>query len=119
MAKFAASAVLDGALDIVATGTEMYLCSSQPATRAAAITAAAAPAIVLDSGDFSKSSSGSNRVLTVSSQSATADAAITVNHVAICTGSTLLYVTTCAAQTTNIGAPVTVTSFTVTMEQPV
>jgi hypothetical protein len=119
MAKFASTAVLDGLLDVVATGTELYLCSSQPADRAAAIAAAAAPAIVLDSGDFAKSNSGTSRVLTVGSQTVTANASITVNHVAICTGAALLYVTTCPSQASNSGAPITVAEFTVTAPQPV
>jgi hypothetical protein len=119
MAKFASTAVLDGLLDVIATGTEMYLCSSQPADRAAAIAASACPAIVLDSGDFAKSNSGSSRVLTVGSQTATANASITVNHTAICTGSALLYVTTSPAQASNSGAPITVAEFTITSPQPV
>lgn len=119
MAKFASTAVLDGLLDVIATGTELYVCSSQPADRATAIAAAAAPAITLDSGDFSKSNSGSNRVLTIGAQSATANASITVNHVAICTGSALLYVTTCPSQATNSGSPVTIAETTITATQPV
>ncbi len=115
MAKFTAQAVQDAPLDLIATATELYICNGQPTDRADAITRARhASAITMAGGDFGKSSSGGNRVLTVASKTTTANSTGTIDHVALCTGSTLLYVTTGTAQTANSGSQITAASFTVT-----
>lgn len=114
MAKFASTTVQDAALDVIATATEMYFCNGQPATRAAAIsTKCHASAIVMSGGDFAKSGT-TDRVLTAAAKSVTATASQTVDHVALCTATTLLYVTTAPAQTSNSGSSVDGTAFTVT-----
>lgn len=114
MAKFAAPAVQDAPLDVIATATELYICNGQPADRAAAIAAARhAAAIAMDGADFVKSGS-TDRVLTVAAQSTTANSTGTADHVALCTGSTLLYVTTAGALTATSGQPVGCSAFTVT-----
>ena len=50
MAKTINDLVLDGALDVTATGTLMNVCSSEPANRAAAVAASLAD-VVLTAGD--------------------------------------------------------------------
>ena len=115
MAKFASVAVQDGALDVISTAVEMYICNGQPTDRADAISKARhAAAIVMASGDFAKTTSSSDRVLTVTGKTVTADSSGTIDHVALCTGSDLLYVTTGTAQTANNGSSITVANFTVT-----
>lgn len=114
MAKFAAQSVLDAPLDLIATATELYYCNGQPTSRADAIARQSAAAIALTSGDFAKSSSGANRVLTVAAKSTTATVAQATDHYALCTGSTLLYVTTAPTQTTNVSSPVSSAAITVT-----
>lgn len=115
MAKFASQAVQDGALDVISTATEMYICNGQPVSRADAITKARhAAAIVMASGDFAKTTSVADRVLTVTGKSVTANSTGTVDHVALCTGTSLLYVTTGTAQTANSGSSISVANFTVT-----
>jgi hypothetical protein len=115
MAKFAAQAVQDASLDLIATATELYICNGQPATRAAAISQARhAAAIAMVGGDFVKSSASTDRVLTVAAKLATANSTGTVDHVALCTASTLLYVTTAPALTATSGQAVNSSSFTVT-----
>lgn len=115
MAKFASQAVQDGALDVIATAVEMYICDGQPTDRADAISKARhAAAIVMGAGDFAKTTSGGDRVLTVTGKTVTANSSGNIDHVALCTGSALLYVTTGTAQTANSGSSITVSNFTVT-----
>lgn len=115
MAKFAALAVQDAPLDVIATAVEMYICNGQPTDRADAISKARhAAAITMAGGDYAKTTSTGNRVLTVAAKSVGANSSGNVDHVALCTASTLLYVTTGAAQTANSGSSITVASFTVT-----
>ncbi len=119
MAKSAVTAVLDAPLDVIATATEMYPCEGQPTSRADAISKAASAAIVLDSGDFAKSTQGTARRLTVAAQTATATASRPVDHVALCTGSVLLAVTTSPSQNANNGSPINIAAFTIDSPLPV
>jgi len=119
MAKFATDAVLDGSLAVIETAVEMYVCEGQPTDRADAITRAAAGAITLDSGDFSIATSGAARVLTVAAQTVNADESRAVDHVALCTGSALLFVTTSPAQNANDGGEISVAAFDITASAPV
>lgn len=115
MAKFASLAVQDAPLDVIATAVEMYICNGQPTDRADAIAKARhAAAITMAGGDYAKTTSTGNRVLTVTGKSVTANSTGTVDHVALCTASALLYVTTGTAQTANSGSSVSVASFIVT-----
>lgn len=113
--KWANDAVMDAALDKVATATMLRVCSgsSNPADRAAAISATLA-SIAVDSGDFTKSDGTSGRKTTVGEQSGVSIAA---NGDATCItlddGTTLLYVTTCTTQTLTSGGTVTVPEWTI------
>ncbi len=113
MGKLAATEVLDGALDIIATATEMYICTAEPTDRANADTLSLIAAETLTGGDFTKAAGDvSGRKVTVASQADIAiDADGTANHIALCTGSTLLLVTTCTAQGLSNGGTVTVPAF--------
>ncbi len=109
MAKWQIDAMLDAALAYISSNaTELYVCSSQPATRAAAITAAlAGPATPSFTGPVNGDTSG--RKLTVDEEAgmsviASGDA----THIALCSGSALLYVTTCTTQALTSGNTVTV-----------
>lgn len=115
MAKFVLQAVQDAQLDQIAQCTEMYFCNGQPSDRADAIARARhAAAITLASGDFAKSSSGGDRVLTVAAKSVTANSSGNCDHIALCTGSQLRYVTTAPAQQANSGATISSGAFTIT-----
>lgn len=109
MAKFQIDAMLDAALSYISSNaTEMYVCTSQPADRAAAITAALTGAIT---PTFTGPANGdtSGRKLTSdqkAGQSITASG--TATHIALCSGTTLLYVTTCTSQVLTSGGTVTV-----------
>ena len=109
MAKFQIDAMLDDALAYIsANATELYVCTSQPADRAAAIAASLIAAVI---PGFTGPADGdtSGRKLTINQVT---DEAITATgdatHVALCSGTTLLYVTTCTSQTLTSGGTVTV-----------
>lgn len=118
MAKNASSAVLDATLNAIAAATEMYVCEGQPTTRAEAISLSAIPAITMASGDFTLSTQSGGRRLAVAAKSATANASRPVNHVALCSGSEMLVVTTCPSQNTNSGSTVSVAAFNIDNPQP-
>lgn len=109
MAKWQNDAMLDTALDYISgNATELYVCSSQPADRAAAIAAALTGAAT---PSFQANADGdtSGRKLAVDAE---ADISITASgdatHIALCSGTTLLYVTTSTTQSLSSGGTVTV-----------
>jgi hypothetical protein len=114
MAKWQNDSMLDAAVNYIKNNaTEEYLCTSQPADRAAAISAAVASKTGMTTGDFTGPSDGdaSGRKIQVNAQNGlTASATGDATHVALCSGTTLLYVTTNTSQsvtsgnTVNIGA---------------
>lgn len=117
MAKFIADIVLEQPLNYIANNvTEIYVCTSQPADRAAAISAAVASKTGLSSANFSAVADGdtSGRKITKSAESITsASGSGDANHVALCSGTTLLHVTTVTTQTITSGNPVEVGAYDV------
>ena len=76
--------------------TEIYLCTAQPADRAAALATDVANKTGLISGDFTAPANGdaSGRKINVNAQNGiTAIATGDATHVALCSGTVLLYVT--------------------------
>ena len=120
MAKKASASVLDGSLDVISQCTEMYICTSEPADRAAAIATSLVGAVVLTGGDFTKGAgTGTNRKVTIAQKpdipiTGTGDA----NHVVLCTAAEMRVVTTCTQQTLTAGGTVTAPSFEYEVEQP-
>ncbi len=113
MAKLVSDAVLDGALDITAACTELYICTAEPTDRANAITLSLIAAHTLTGGDFTKANGDtSGRKVTVAQQ---ADLSITATgdatHIVLCTGTVMQVVTTCTTQTLTSGGTVTVPAF--------
>lgn len=113
MAKFIADSVLDTALDKVATGTILTVCSAQPTTRTEAVTTYKLADVVVDSGDYTKANGDtSGRKVTVAAQADIAiDSSGTATHIAICDASNVLLVTTCTSQALTSGGTVTVPAF--------
>lgn len=122
MAKSASDAVLDGTLDIIATGTLITVCNAQPTTYTEAATTFMLATHVLAGGDFSKANGDTNgRKITVAQQAAiTIDTSGTANHIAICTtsGSLLRVVTTCTSQVLTAGGTVTIPAFDYEISDP-
>lgn len=115
--KWANDSVMDAALDKVATAIMLRVCSgaSNPADRAAAVTATLA-SIAVDSGDFAKSDGTSGRKITVAQQagvSITGSGTQDATCICLDDGTNLLYVTTCTTQPLTNGGTVTVPSWTV------
>lgn len=119
MAKWANDSALDALLDKVATSVQMVVTTTQPSTRAAALTNPLA-SVAMTSGDFAKSDGSPNgRRLTVAQKSNIAVTATgSATHVCLVDGSDLLYVTTVTTQTLTSGNTVTIPSWTITVADP-
>ena len=120
--RWSADANMDAMLDKIATSTKLRVCSgaSNPADRAAAITATLA-SVDLDSGDFAKADGdASGRKVTIAQQT---NMAITTSGDATCVtlddGTNLLYVTPATTQTLTSGGTVTSPAWKVEVGDPV
>lgn len=120
MAKFANDSVMDAALDKVATGTILTVCTTQPTTRTEAVTTYKLADVVIDSGDFTKANGDvSGRKVTVGAQTnVVVDTTGTALHVAICDGTDLLYVTTCTSQSLTASNTVTIPAWDIEFADP-
>jgi len=116
MAKFANDLVMDAALDKIATATTMHVNTSEPATRAAAISDSLADVTLTagdGNGDYTIANGDTNgRKITVAEQvDVPIDATGTATHVSLIDGSDLILVTTCTSQGLTSGGTVTVGAF--------
>lgn len=120
MGKLVHNDVLDAALDEIATATEIYLCTSEPANRAGADSASLIPAHTMTGGDYTNADGDtSGRKVTVAAQNGlTADATGTATHVALCDSSVLLYVTTCTSQSVTSGNTVNIAAWDIEILDP-
>ena len=120
MSKFASDSVLDALLDKVATGTILTVCSTQPTNRTEATSTYKLADVVIDSGDFAKADGTPNgRKLTVAQQdNLPVDSSGSAQHVAICDGSNLLYVTTVTSQVLTAGNTLTIPAWAITVSDP-
>lgn len=120
MAKWANDSVMDAALDKVATGTILTVCSAQPTTRTEAVTTYALADVVISGGDFTKANGDtSGRKVTVAQKASVAvDATGTATHIAVCDSTNLLYVTTCTSQALTSGNTVTVPAWKIEIADP-
>ena len=101
MAKSVHDDVLDGAFDVLDQGNIMIACSAQPTSRTEAVTTYALADVALTvNTDYTKANGDTNgRKVTVAAKSSVLiDTSGTANHIAICDGTRLLYVTTCTSQ---------------------
>lgn len=111
--KWQNDSILDAALDYIKNNvTQLAVCSAQPTTYAeATATYKLALKTGLTSGSFTGPADGdtNGRKVTVNQQaSITVDASGNATHIALCSGSVLLYVTTCTSQALTSGNTVTV-----------
>lgn len=101
MGKAVSDAVLDAALNKIATATRLCVCSAQPTTYTEAITTFELADVTLSGGDFTIADDTSGRKVTVGAKTGfTVDVTGTATHVAVVdvSGTALLYVTTCTSQ---------------------
>ncbi len=119
MAKKVDDTVLDGALDIIDNSTEIFITDTEPADRAAAISASLIGTHTLTGSMTKADGDSSGRKITTAAQS---DVSITTtgnaNHVCLADGTTLLLVTTCTTQGLSSGGTVTIPAFTYTSADP-
>lgn len=118
MGKAADNSVLDALLAKIATGTIMTVCSAQPTSRTEAVTTYALADVT---PTFASVVDGSpnGRTLSVDLKNAVlVDTGGTATHVAICDGTTLLYVTTCTSQALTGGNNVNIPAWTVNVADP-
>jgi hypothetical protein len=113
MAKWQNDTILDQALNYIMNNvTQLCVCSAQPTTYAEATsTYKLAVKTGLTSGSFTGPANGdtSGRKVTVNQQAnIIIDTGGTATHIALCSGSVLLYVTTCTNQALSSGNTVTV-----------
>lgn len=102
MSKWVNDLVNDAALDVIATATRLFVCSTQPATYAEAADDNNLATKTISGADFAKANGDSSgRKVTVAAQNGlNVDTGGTAQHVAlgIAGTSTLVYVTTCTSQ---------------------
>jgi hypothetical protein len=123
MAKLVDDTVLDGALNILRNGvTQLLVCSTQPTNYTEATsTYMLASRTGLTSGSFTGPANGdtNGRKLTVNQQATiSVSTGGSAQHIALCSGTVLLYVTTCTAQTLVGGNTVTVPAWDVEIADP-
>jgi hypothetical protein len=120
MAKATPDAILDAMADaIIAVVTTETVCSGEPANYAG-IAAVALADVAMAGGDITKANGDtSGRKFTFAQKSAvTIDSSGTATHIAIHSGTTLLYVTTCTSQVLTAGGTVTIPAWKVEIADP-
>ena len=121
MAKVVHDDVLDGAFDVLDQADIQTVCAGQPTTRTEAITTfKLADVAMTPNTDYTKANGDtSGRKVTVAAKSGVAvDTSGTADHVALCDGTRLLYVTTCTAQALTAGNTVNIPSWKVEIADP-
>lgn len=123
MAKWQNDTILDQALNYIKNNvTQEVVCSQQPATYAEATgTYKLALKTGLTSGAFTGPVDGdtSGRKITVNQQATiTVDGSGNATHIALCSGSVLLYVTTCTSQLLTAGNTVTIPAWDIEIADP-
>ncbi len=122
MAKTLVDAVLDGALDVIATATIVCVCNAEPTTYTQLATTFKLADVVVDSGDFTKANGDTNgRKVTIGAQSAVPiDTSGTATHVGfgISGSSTFLGTTTCTSQALTSGGTVDIPAFDIEITDP-
>jgi hypothetical protein len=122
MAKIVDDSVLDGALNIIKNNvTAESVCSTQPTTRTEAITTYMLATKTISGSDVTGPANGdtSGRKITMNQQAAISITnSGTAQHVALTSGTVLLYVTTCTSQALTSGNTVTVPAWDIEIADP-
>ena len=119
MAKNAPDATIDGGiLETIQTATIMTACNAEPTTRTEAVTTfALADVTPTFTGPANGDTSG--RKITMDQKTGvTIDTTGTATHVALCDGSSLLYVTTCTSQALTASNTMTFPAWDVEVADP-
>ena len=121
MAKFANDLVMDAALDYIATGNLMIVCSAQPTNRTEAVSTYALADVALAGGDYTKANGDSSGRKTTIAQKSNIpiDTSGTANYIATVNATDLILVTTCTPQALTAGGTVTIPAFKDEIADPV
>lgn len=119
MGKLAIDAMMDTGLDYISSNaTELYVCTAEPTDRANAISITL---IAAETPTFQANADGdvSGRKKAVDAETdVSITASGTATHIALCSGTTLLYVTTCTSQALSSGGTVTIPTWDIEIEDP-
>jgi hypothetical protein len=121
LAKIVHDDVLDGAWDVLDQGDIQTVCAGQPTTRTEAITTfKLADVAMTPNTDYTKANGDtSGRKVTMAAKSAVpVDTSGTADHLAICDGTRLLYVTTCTSQVLTSGNTVNIPAWKAEIADP-
>jgi hypothetical protein len=121
MAKQAPDAMIDAALDYVAAGDFMVVCSAEPTTYAEANATYMLAKVAMAGGDFAKANDTSGRKVTMGAKSGVSITnGGTATHVAIIKSgdTTLRYVTTCTGQVLTSGGTVDFPAWKINIQDP-
>lgn len=116
MAKFTPDSTLNSMLAVIAAATRVDVCSTQPTTYTEASSTYTLGNYTLTAGDGNgdwtiANGDTSGRKLTLGAQSGNnATATGTALHLAFSVGTTLLHVTTCTSESTNLGSPLNISA---------
>lgn len=112
---------MDGAFDILDQADVMTVCNAQPTNRTEAVsTFKLADVAMTPNTDYTKANGDtSGRKVTVAAKSGvTVDTSGTATHIALCTGSELVYVTTCTSQALTSGNSVNIPAWDIEIADP-
>lgn len=127
MGKWQNDAMLDAALDyIINNTTTMTLCDAQPADYAAATTNTGSggneiATATVSGGSITKGDGdvSGRKAIVPQAADVTINSTATATHVALCSGSELLYVTTCVSQALTSGNLVTIPTWDIELRDAV
>lgn len=121
MAKAVHDSVLDGAFDVLDQANIMTACAGQPTTRTEAVTTNKLADVAMTvNSDYTKANGDvSGRKVTVAAKSTVPiDTSGTADHIALCDGTNLLYVTTCTSQALTSGGTVDFPAWDIEIADP-
>lgn len=118
MPKETADSVFDAALNKIATATVECLNTTNPASRAGALSDNLIPDTAPSFTGPSDGASSGRKIQTDQLTGVNADAGGTATHVTLVDASEVLYITTCTSQLITIGNPVTLGAWNVEFADP-
>lgn len=120
MAKLVHDSVLDGAFAVLDNANLMTVCSSEPTTRAHAVTSNKLASIAISASDFTDAngSSGGRKCTITAQSSVSVDSTGSAVRICLVDASNLLYKTECSAQSLSSGNKVNIPAWKVTINDP-
>lgn len=121
MGKSCHNDFLDGAHNILKSNANlMCVCTSEPTTRAEAVSTYKLASVAMASGDFTigEGSPNGREVAVGAKNSVSIDSTGSAQHIALVDGTRLLYVTTCTKQSLTAANKVNIPGWLITLADP-